>query len=191
MLESESDTPFDAATAFIDIRSSTALTESLGVWQMKELLERLFTEVRAQVVAEDGQIGDINGDGVLAIFRGSARVDRAFSAVVAVEQLVADRARFGSVAGIRIGVHDGQICPGYVGHGAARQTFWVGANVAAKVSRVLSGSQSIGVTDRALSALSPQVRGSATWSGEEHVAFGGEKFVVHTLTGHRTLTVAP
>jgi class 3 adenylate cyclase len=191
MFESESDGPFDAATAFIDIRRSTVLTASLGAWQTKELLESFFAEVLARVVDEGGYIGDINGDGVLAIFRGSGRVDRAFNAAVAVELMVADQARFGSVPGIRIGVHDGQVCPGYVGHGPARQTFWVGANVAAKVSRMLSGSQNIGMTDRAHAALSPQLRDGARWSGEEHVTVDEWKLVVRTLPGDRTLPGAP
>jgi|1185.fasta_scaffold128882_3 class 3 adenylate cyclase len=181
------DGPFDAATAFIDIRGSTALTGSIGVRKMRDSLEEFFTEVLHRVVAEDGRICDINGDGVLAVFRGHGRVDRALAATVAVERMVADRTRFGSVSGIRIriGIDDGEVCSGHVTEGADRHVFWVGANVAAKVSRVLRDSHAIGITGRALDLLSPEARGSAVWSTEEDIVIGGEELAIRTRLGDR------
>lgn len=181
MTEFEAWSSFDATTAFIDIRESTALTKSLGVRQMRNLLEEFFGEVLARVVAEDGRICDINGDGVLAIFRGRGRADRALAAAVAVGRMVADRSRFGSVSGIRIGIDDGQVCPGHVGAGPDRHVFWVGANAAAKVSRMLPDTEVVGLTDRAHALLSPEARQSADWSDETHVVVGGERLAVRTL----------
>jgi class 3 adenylate cyclase len=177
--------PFDAATAFVDVRGSTALTGSLGVRKMRDFLQLFFAGVLDRIVAQDGRLCDINGDGVLAVFRGDGRVDRALAAAIAVERMVADGTQFGSVSGIRVGIDDGQVCRGYVGEGLNRHQFWVGANVAAKVSRMLAPSDAIGITGRALSLLSSGARESSVWSAEEGIVIGGEELAVRTRVGER------
>jgi class 3 adenylate cyclase len=85
---------------FVDIVGSTAQAATLGDRRWRELLERYYAAVRAELARYRGREVKTIGDGVLATFDGPARAIRAAKAIVPVAAVLG--------LDVRAGLHTGE-----------------------------------------------------------------------------------
>jgi class 3 adenylate cyclase len=89
-----------ATVLFVDIVGSTAQAATLGDRRWRELLERYYAAVRAELARYRGREVKTIGDGVLATFDGPARAIRAAKAIVPVAAVLG--------LDVRAGLHTGE-----------------------------------------------------------------------------------
>jgi class 3 adenylate cyclase len=180
----DSPDPIAATSVFIDVRRSTEMTLERGVSDMRDLLQAVFLEVTRAVEIEGGQVRDLHGDGAFAIFQGDDRADRALAAAITIQEKIADHCQ----VRLRIGISDSPISSGVViGHDGTRMRFWVGGNVADKISKAMPPSQQIGITQRAFDLLSADTQARHPWSDPTDVEFGTTRVPIRTYP-HTTTT---
>jgi class 3 adenylate cyclase/quercetin dioxygenase-like cupin family protein len=162
-----------ATLLFTDLVGSTELVRQLGDLRWRELLSRHFEAVRAELERYGGREIHTTGDGMLAIFDGSAR---ALHCALAIRQAAnADGLR------IRAGIHVGEVelvggnVRGVAVHEAARIMAAAGEDeiLVSDLTRTLAGPSGFAFEDRGahelkglegewrLSALSPELERSS------------------------------
>ena len=101
---------------FADLSGSTSLHERLDAESARRLMDRYYAALRAQVVAHDGTVVKLLGDGVMAAF-GVPRVGeddalRAVRAAVGMQdafRALAERADLAGALALRVGVNTGEV----------------------------------------------------------------------------------
>ncbi|MBO3744544.1 hypothetical protein J5X84_00595 [Streptosporangiaceae bacterium NEAU-GS5] len=181
--------PVEAASAFIDVRQSTDLISLHGVRVIRDHLQIMFSKVIQAVEDNGGEVCDIHGDGALAVFYGVGRVDRALAAAATVQRMVQEhfgpsRAATSSsriMLRVRIGIDDSSICSGSVSDRNGRSlNFWVGGNIADKVSKAMEQSREVGITQDAFNLLGADARTRYSWSNPVDVLIGGRVLPIRT-----------
>jgi class 3 adenylate cyclase len=114
---------------FVDIRGYTTLADRQTSRIAADYLREFFDLVVPVVTEHDGEVNQILGDGLLAVFRTPDHADRAVSAGAAMVAAVEDRFRIG------IGINSGLVLIGTMGGGGVTHFGLVGdpVNVAARV----------------------------------------------------------
>ncbi len=129
-----------ATVAFVDIRGSTALAETLAPAALSRLLTGFRAAVSSAALRHGGMVDKFIGDGALVVF-GALDADPAAAArsLAFARTLLASRSDVAGPAafGIGIGVHHGEVFCGIVGD-EDRQEFTVlgdAVNVASRIER--------------------------------------------------------
>jgi class 3 adenylate cyclase len=114
---------------FVDIRGYTTLADRQTSRFAADYLREFFDVVVPVVTEHAGEVNQILGDGLLAVFRTPDHADRAVSAGAAMVDAVRDRFRIG------VGINSGLVLIGTMGGGGVTHFGLVGdpVNVAARV----------------------------------------------------------
>jgi class 3 adenylate cyclase len=177
---------------FIDIRDSTTLTDQLGIMPMTRLVTGFFTPVVGLVEDEGGSVRGLNGDGVLALFRGPGAANRSLSAAIRILELACATVLPGTVtyecpAGrpltVGIGIDQGQVCQAFIPCSTAPQQSWVGVNTANKLASLGRPRPSIAMTKEVFTDIADQCTCEPMLqSSERTIRVGDIDRVVRTLT---------
>jgi adenylate cyclase len=123
----------EAALMFCDLRGFTDLSNRLSAGRMLELLNIYFDQVVPVVIAGGGEILKFMGDGVLALFRDSARPSSSCAAALKAARLVHERLAALSLpdAELRAGIalHFGEVSYGNIGSGQRLDFTVIGRDV--------------------------------------------------------------
>ncbi|MHC4909759.1 MAG: adenylate/guanylate cyclase domain-containing protein [Planctomycetota bacterium] len=125
---------------FSDVAGFTPLSEKLPPYDVIHLLNRWFIQAGRAIEAADGRIDNYMGDGLLAIFRGTAGAANAVRAGLAMQD-VADEVSayaqplYGREFGVRVGIHCGTVVIGDLGAAHNRRETVIGdaVNVASRI----------------------------------------------------------
>jgi adenylate cyclase len=114
---------------FVDIRGFTTIADRATSRFAADYLREFFDVIVPIVVAHAGEVNQLLGDGLLAIFRTSDHADQALAAGRAMIEAVHDRFRVG------VGINSGLVLIGTMGGGGFTRFAIVGdpVNVAARV----------------------------------------------------------
>jgi class 3 adenylate cyclase len=154
---------------FVDIRSSTQLTEEHGAEGMFELINR-FTESTSHIMARHGgTIAEFSGDGVMVIFGAPKELpSTAEAAIDAGREVIASmasirpRGREDSPLSIGIGIASGEAAVGSVG--PRNQRIWTAiGTVPNRAARLQEMSRDLNAT---------MVVDAATWTSSSNAAAG-------------------
>jgi len=118
---------------FVDIRGFTTFAERVTTRVAAAYLRDFFDVVVPVVRHHDGEINQMLGDGLLAVFRTPDHADRALAAGRAM--LAATQASLGERCRIGVGLNSGLVLAGMIGGGGLSRFGLVGdsVNVAARV----------------------------------------------------------
>ena len=118
---------------FVDIRGFTTFADRATAREAGEYLRAFFDVVVPVVQEHRGEVTQLMGDGLLAVFRTPDHADRALAAGTAI--IAAVHASFGDRCRIGIGVNSGLVLVGTIGGGGLTQFGVVGdpVNVASRV----------------------------------------------------------
>ena len=116
---------------FTDVRGSSTLIERLEVKEFFDGLNDSLTAQAASVRRNQGEVIKFTGDGMMAVFRGMARVHLALRCALELQRLDATQAHDSTRRrfGVGIGLADGLVLSGFVGDSTRRQYDVIGANV--------------------------------------------------------------
>jgi len=144
----------DVAVLFADVEGCTRLCEDLPPREMNEVIERYFSEYLDVVRAAGGEITEVLGDGLLALFEGAgleANVRAAFGAAIAIQArtrtLNKRRGPRHDAVTVNIGLNAGPAWVGFTRLRGRSGERWVYAasgpvtNVAARLSALATGGQ--------------------------------------------------
>ena len=114
---------------FVDIRGFTSLADRESSRYAASYLTEFFDAVVPVIAAHDGEVNQMLGDGLLAVFRTPTHADRALAAGLAMIEAVGERYRIG------VGINSGLVLIGTMGGGGITRFGLVGdpVNVAARV----------------------------------------------------------
>jgi len=185
--------PFTAVIMFVDIRDSTTLTNVLGIMPMTGLVTHFFTKAAFEIEDSGGSVCAFNGDGALALFRGRNAADRSVAAAMRVLEIAratpvpdlgaGNRAPSSGHLIVGIGIDKGQVCQAVIPCATAPHQSWVGVNTAYKLASLGKQSQSIVVTEIAITDLTGEPGGDALAHCPDTVTrIGGIDLTVRTLT---------
>lgn len=181
----------EATALSIDIRQFTGMTNALGRQVMVKMLKAFFEGSVALVSANQGVVADFNGDGMITLFTGSDRTERAFLTASQIgwfidESLRPKFARFFERVGVpfrRIdqfdagcGIDDGLVLIARVGTEAFSDIAWVGrcVNSAAKLCKAADATKATIVTHEVYERLdSAPFAHEVKWLPAEDVEVGG------------------
>lgn len=155
----------DAAVLSTDIRSFSGMVNAFGRQAMVAVIRSFFSGMIRIVAENHGQIADFNGDGMIAVFDGDDRVDRAIRAagqagwfveevlrrrlhdIFVGSQLVPDAERI-AMFDAGFAVDEGVVFACSVGHSGGDDPVWIGAcvNRSAKLCKLARHPTSIMVT---------------------------------------------
>jgi class 3 adenylate cyclase len=163
----------DAAVLSTDMRQYSGMTNAFGRRTVIEMVRSFFSGAIRISTANGGKLADFNGDGMIVVFSGDDRVDRAtraagqskwfveellcprFEAAFKGAQLIANEERLHSFdAGFA--VDEGVILACGVGHDESDDPIWVGdcVNTSAKLCKLAGRPGSIMITRGAFDRLS-------------------------------------
>jgi PAS domain S-box-containing protein len=147
---------------FADIRSFTALSESLGSEATFEFLNDYLHRVEPCIKNNDGFVDKFVGDGIVALFDGENGAMNAVKAAVEVQQTVEvfnrSRPEVQDII-LGIGIHTGKVIIGALGSDSRLDSTVIGdsVNLAARVEELTKRFRAdILITDSALSNMSEQ-----------------------------------
>jgi adenylate cyclase len=105
---------------YIDLRGSTALAERLGEARFLDLLNAVFADVTAEIVACGGEIHKYVGDEVIAVWRAGTDPQQPIHACLAARRRLLGRAgayaaAFGETPDFRAAIHAGPVVIGELG----------------------------------------------------------------------------
>jgi adenylate cyclase len=133
---------------FADVRGYTALCEQLTAAQVQDLLQRFYQTASAALLAEEGLLGQIAGDEVMALFvpgfAGSAYRRKAVEAARSLGRVVRyTDVPTGRRLDVGIGVASGEEFVGNVGGGGYKDFTAVGdvTNTAARLTSIARDGQ--------------------------------------------------
>src|SRR5262245_50475648 len=116
--------PIEAAVIFSDIRSFTTISEALDPTVVVAWLDAFYSRMSREIIAEQGVVDKLMGDGILAVFGAPIPSDRpgdaAFRAALRMQRGLADLNRVRPIqAGVAlrmgIGIHYGRLVAGTLG----------------------------------------------------------------------------
>lgn len=144
----------DVAVLFVDVEGCTRLCEDLPPREMNEVIERYFSEYLDVIREARGEVTEVLGDGLLALFEGAgleANVRAAFAAALAIQARTRKlNARCGprhDPITVNIGLNAGSAWVGLTRLRGRSGERWVYAasgpvtNVAARLSALARGGQ--------------------------------------------------
>jgi adenylate cyclase len=148
----------DVTVLFVDIVGFTALTESLPLEQVAEILSRFCQHVSDAVFLESGTVDKFMGDCVMAFFGAPVpfadHARRAVRAAIHVQEVVAQWSRDRVAAGlpaiqVRIGLNSGPVIVGDIGSPSRIDYTIIGktVNVAARLEQCVAGPGDIVFAD--------------------------------------------
>lgn len=156
--------PRDVAALFVDIQGCTRLCEDLPAVEMNEVIERYFSVYLDVVRRAGGDVTEVLGDGLLALFEGSdlkENAQAAFKAALEIEaqtrRLNDRRRRRHDPITVNIGLNAGRALVGFTRLRGRSGERWVYAatgpvtNVAARLCAFATGGQIL--TTRAVADL--------------------------------------
>jgi adenylate cyclase len=119
--------------AFVDIRGFTTFADRVTAREAVAFLNTFFGVTVPVVTGHGGRVGQLQGDGLLAVFHGSGHADRALVAGCAILRDV--EAEFGDRCRIGVGLNSGLVLVGTIGGGGYTEQGVVGdpVNVASRV----------------------------------------------------------
>jgi len=127
---------------FADVRGYTSLCEELAATEVHEFLERFYQTASAALLAQEGLLGQIAGDEVMALFvpgiAGSQYTRKAVEASRSLARAVRYTDSVASGVSVGIGVASGEEFVGNVGGGGYKDFTAVGdvTNLAARLTSV-------------------------------------------------------
>jgi class 3 adenylate cyclase len=160
----------EATSLSLDIRQFTGMTNALGRQVMVKMLKAFFEGSVMLISEHQGVVADFNGDGMIVLFCGPQRTERAFLAAANInwftDEVLKPRfatyfARNGrpfSNAGqfeAGCGIDDGIVLVARVGTSQFNDIAWVGrcVNSSAKLCKIARSPESIIVTHEAYERL--------------------------------------
>jgi class 3 adenylate cyclase len=156
--------PRDVAALFVDIQGCTHLCEDLPAVEMNEVIERYFSVYLDVVRQAGGDVTEVLGDGLLALFEGAdlkGNAQAAFGAALEIEvrtrRLNDRRRRHHDPITVNIGLNAGRALVGFTRLRGRSGERWVYAatgpvtNVAARLCALGTGGQIL--TTRAVADL--------------------------------------
>jgi class 3 adenylate cyclase len=194
---------FEAAMLFVDIRQSSAITESFRLQTAAKMI-RAYCDGSVRIIHfNQGSVRSFNGDGMLAVFIGDRKANNAVKAAMNLAWFAQEvlRPKFQryfrrnsaarAVAGgfrIGCGVDVGELFAVRVGIGGTNDIAWVGrpTNAAAKLAAIARPPRSILITREVYSKLAaPQllqiITGVPMWTPEQPMLIaGGRRFIRRT-----------
>ena len=160
-----------ATMLFADLRGFTALCDRLDPAVTVEILNGYFRRMNAAITRHHGQINELSGDGLLALFGALEHNPwQGRDAVLAALEMRAELARYNeelrakSLPELRfgIGIHGGEVVAGVMGAGASLNKFTVTGdpiNVASRVEGLTSVHKvDLLITEEVRSTLDDQFR---------------------------------
>jgi adenylate cyclase len=119
--------------AFVDIRGFTSFSDRATAREAVAFLDEFFTTVVPVVHAHGGQVNQLLGDGLLAVFDAPDHADRALAAGCAMGSAV--DAQFGDRCRIGVGINSGLVLVGTIGAAGVTHLGLIGdpVNVASRV----------------------------------------------------------
>lgn len=165
----------DAAIFISDARGSSKAAVEAGPEKNKAAIDRLYAISEGAVRRCGGMVNKYMGDGMLAVFQGPGKVDRALAC--ALDLLASD-----TPLPVGVAIHSGNVYLGFVGDGK-RKDFTVLGDVVNITARMESCNKKLGTE----LLLSDEARNEL--SGDPHLADLGEielegtgrKMRVHTI----------
>ena len=158
--------PRDVAALFVDIQGCTRLCEDLPPHEMNEVIERYFSVYLDAIRAAGGEVTEVLGDGLLALFESSDLKENAraaFEAALEIEartrRLNDRRRRRHDPVTVNIGLNAGRALVGFTRLRGRSGERWVYSalgpvtNVAARLRALATGGQIL--TTRAVADLLP------------------------------------
>lgn len=156
----------DVAALFVDIEGCTRLCEALSPREMNEVIERYFAEYLDVVHRSGGEVTEVLGDGLLALFEGAdleGNVRAAFGAALQIQArtraLNQQRRHRHDPITVHVGLHAGRALVGFTRLRGRSGERWVYAatgpvtNVAARLCALARRGQIL--TTRATANLLP------------------------------------
>jgi class 3 adenylate cyclase len=142
----------EAAVIFSDIRSFTTITEVLDPAVVVAWLDAFFSRMSREIIAEDGVVDKLMGDGILAVFGAPVASERpgdaAFRAALRMQRALADLNRLCPIQAnvalrMGIGIHYGRLVVGSLG-GSLRKTYTVIGDTVNTAQRIEARTKSTG-----------------------------------------------
>jgi len=97
----------DVTVLFVDMTGYTELTERIGSREAQRIVERYFASYLDAIEAEGGDINEMAGDGIMAIFRDDDRSAHAMHAIAAASAIQACTLELNAAGGDTVRVHIG------------------------------------------------------------------------------------
>ncbi len=142
----------NVAVLFVDIEGCTRLCEAMPAREMNDIIERYFSEYLDVIHRSGGEVIDVLGDGLLALFAGADRADNVRAAFAAALQIQArtralnERRRHDPIT-VHIGLNAGRALVGFTRLRSRSGERWVYAatgpvtNVAARLCALATRGQ--------------------------------------------------
>ncbi|RKD90218.1 response regulator [Mangrovibacterium diazotrophicum] len=145
----------EAAVAFIDICSFTAVSETEAPDTVVELLNKFFDLMVKEIIAHGGFVDKFIGDAVMAVFRGEYQLDRAIDACLAVRNKIAAlpalNGQMNFKPNVSIGINFGEMVSGNIGSSSLRRLDYTvigdAVNIAQRL-QALAGPGQILITEQ-------------------------------------------
>ena len=181
----------EATALSIDIRQFSGLTNAFGRQVVVKMLRAFFEGSVKIVEASAGTVADFNGDGMIVLFTGADRTERAFRAASQIRWFLGEvlRPRFAGyfesdqVLKARIeefdagcGLDDGLVLIGRVGADGFNDIAWVGrcVNTAAKACKLAGSAKPIIATHEVYERLDASAFASGvSWTPIDLITVGG------------------
>ncbi|MGW3891806.1 adenylate/guanylate cyclase domain-containing protein [Micromonospora chokoriensis] len=181
----------EATALSIDIRQFSGLTNAFGRQVVVKMLRAFFEGSVRIVESSAGTVADFNGDGMIVLFTGTDRTERAFQAASQIRWFLSEvlRPRFAryfetdQVLKARIeefdagcGLDDGLVLIGRVGADGFSDIAWVGrcVNTAAKACKLAGSAHPIIATHEVYERLDTSTfAGAVDWTPIDLITVGG------------------
>lgn len=125
------------SVVFADLVGFTTLSEARDPEQVKNLIDRCFTRLAADVDAYGGKVDKIVGDAMVVLFGAPVAheddAERAVRAALQMQQTMADMAELGDHVRMRIGVNTGEVLVGNLRAGGDYTAMGDVVNVASRL----------------------------------------------------------
>ena len=125
------------SVVFADLVGFTTLSESSDPEQVKNLIDRCFSRLAADVGAFGGQVDKIVGDAMVVLFGAPVAheddAERAVRAALQMQQSMADMAELGDHSRLRVGVNTGEVLVGNLRAGGDYTAMGDVVNVASRL----------------------------------------------------------
>jgi adenylate cyclase len=153
--------PIEAAVIFSDIRSFTTISEALDPTVVVAWLDAFYSRMSREIIAEQGVVDKLMGDGILAVFGTPIPSERpgdaAFRAALRMQRGLADLNRLRPIQAdvalrMGIGIHYGRLVAGTLG-GNLRRTYTVigdTVNTAQRIEAMTKGTRFALLVSRAV-----------------------------------------
>jgi adenylate cyclase len=181
----------EATSLSIDIRQFTGMTNALGRATMVKMLRAFFEGSVMLISNQGGVVADFNGDGMIVLFCGPSRTEKAFRAAGNIRWFIEEmlKPRFATYFAHRVlpfvnighfdagcGIDDGPVLVARVGTSQFSDIAWVGrcVNSSAKLCKAASSPESIIITHEAYERLDGiPLAAEIDWSPAKVIEIGG------------------